>query len=511
MLDKLNKAFQKDSVLNGFFFLFLGLILLNRIFLFLTVNTDCIDNDQVVMWAGAQDFSKGLFHVPRFYGQDYSTMMEAIFAVPFVLLGLPVYFATPISTHLIFLFPFLFTAFYLFKLKRKEHAVLVLAILLCMPVGYDIMNSIPRGFVTGLFFTSFFIINIINPKNLKFILLNVFMSYVGYLANPNSVLVSAPFLVFLFLNNYTNKSFYIYSIIGFVLALPVDYGLNHFYKNHPEHVLYGFSNEFSLNYFKDAITHLDNRFAHISPFIEETSVVIIVLFFGLAVLFYKNNKSILICYSVLLVIILISMFSGKAADGAVWSFYSYSRLYLGLPIFLYLFLIFIDLKKSVSILILTTLIFTIYKEATFKEKVIYHADEKKWDHLNLISLIDLKDYLNTLKNFCKDNGGEAIIIDHVWRDDFVNYAGPAIDTSYPTTFKPSFERRTWRIQEEKNMTYKTFMLYMADYHFDETIKKINPNINIQKLNDYGLFIIKDNNLTTHQFLASINYSIQIGN
>ena len=139
------------------------------------------------MWSGAKHYSQGLFYEPRFYGQDYNTMMEALFAVPFIKAGLPVYYAVPIATHLIFLIPFLFTAIYLFLKQRKEQALLVLAILLCMPTGYDIMNSIPRGFVTGMFFTSLFVVSLLNTKNYKFILINTFMAYVGYLVNQNSV------------------------------------------------------------------------------------------------------------------------------------------------------------------------------------------------------------------------------------------------------------------------------------------------------------------------------------
>ena len=130
------------------------------------------------MWLGAKHYSQGLFYEPRFYGQDYNTMMEALFAVPFIKMGMPVYYAVPLATHLIALVPFLFTAIYLFLKQKKEAAVFVLAVLLCMPTGYDIMNAIPRGFVTGIFFTSLFIINVLNPKQYVFILINIWMAYV---------------------------------------------------------------------------------------------------------------------------------------------------------------------------------------------------------------------------------------------------------------------------------------------------------------------------------------------
>ena len=42
------------------------------------------DSDQTIMWIGAKHYSQGLFYEPRFYGQAYNTMLEALLAVPFV-------------------------------------------------------------------------------------------------------------------------------------------------------------------------------------------------------------------------------------------------------------------------------------------------------------------------------------------------------------------------------------------------------------------------------------------
>lgn len=501
---------MKESVLNGFFFLFLGLIVLNRVLLFIYINQDCIDNDQVVMWAGTRDFSNGEFHVPRFYGQDYSTMIEALVAVPFVKLGMHVYDATPLSTHILFLFPFLIAAIYLFIKQKKLQAIVVLAIILCMPLGYDIMNSIPRGFVTGLFFMSLFIFSLYKPENLKLIAINTFLSYVAYLVNPNSVIVSAPLLVYLFFTNYKNKAYYVYTGIGILAGIPLDFVLNHFYKTHPGHCIYGFTNEYALSYFVDAITHLDKRFAHIGLFAEETCIPVIILLALVGWLTYQRNKRLFLAFLIVPLIIIISFFSSKAADGAMWSFYSYSRLYLGIPLIVALLLSFSDLKKIAFVIIPVTILFTLLKESNFKEQVAYHSDERKWDHLNLITLKDLKDYLGIYKDFCEKNNAKAIIIDHAWRDDFINYAGPAIDPDYPVTFKPSFERRTWRIKEEETRVYERFILYMADYRYDEIIKQKKIPIEIEKLNDYGIFLIKNNKYTTHQFLNLVGMTLEKG-
>ena len=147
-----------------------------------------------------------------------------------------------------------------------------------------------------LIYTSLFFVSLLKPKNYRFILINTFLAYVGYLVSQNSVIVSAPFLFYLFLINYKDKKYYLYSVIGVVLALPIDYVLNHFYKANPNYVLYGLTNEYSLNYFKDAILNLDKRFAHIGFFVEETSVIVLLTFIGLGVLLFKKNKKLLLSY-----------------------------------------------------------------------------------------------------------------------------------------------------------------------------------------------------------------------
>ncbi len=458
------------------------------------------------MWSGAKHFSQGLFYAPRYYGQDYNTMMEGLFAVPFMKLGVPVYYAVPLATHLIFLTPFLFTAFYLFKKQKKEHAIFVLAVLLCMPVGYDIMNSIPRGFITGMFFTSLFVVSLHNPKNYRFILINVFLSYVGYLVNQNSVLVSAPVLFYLFLVNYKDKKFYIYAVIGLILAVPIDYGLNHFYKVHPDYILYGFSNEYSFTYFKEAILNFNDRFAHIGFFIEGTGIIVLLTLIAVGVILYKGNIKLFFSFLVFIAIVFVSFFSSKIADGIVWPFYSYSRMYLGLPVLLYLFIttLEIDLKKLLLVLVPVTIAFTVFKEATFKKTIAYHVQEKFWGHVHLNKLSEIMQALDTYKTICKQQGvNDFVMVNGVWHDDEINYAGPAVYDDFPNTFKPSFERRSWRIAEERKNVHEKFIVYTANYDFDKFINENYKDIDIVRLDDYGLFLIKNNKRTTVDFIKYI--------
>jgi hypothetical protein len=501
---------KKEKLLSIVFFLFLAVVLVNRIWLFFTVNINCIDNDQTIMWLGAKHYSQGLFYEPRFYGQDYNTMMEALVAVPFIKLGLPVFYAVPIATHIIFLTPFLFTGIYLFLKKQKEAAIFVLATLLCMPTGYDIMNSIPRGFVTGLFFTSLFVVNLLNPRNYKFMVINVFMAYVGYAVNQNSVLVSAPFLFYLFLVNYKDKKFYIYSLAGLLLALPVDYGLNHFYKVHPEYVFYPANNFFAIEYFVKAVSELDKRFAHISFFIEEQSFLMLAIFVLISYLLFKKNKPFFFAFLVFIAVLLVSFFSRKVSDGIVWPFYSYSRMYLGIPIILYILIIgAFNLKKVIYVLIPITLIFTTYKMVSFKSRLAYHTRDEAAGFVHLNKLNEIFEATDKYRSKCKSlNINDFIIINSVWHDDEINYGGPALFDDFPKTFKPSFERRSWRRIEEKTAVHSDFIIYTADYDFDRIAKQKYKTLEVYRLDDHGLFLIKNNKLNTVAFLKYIRATME---
>lgn len=458
------------------------------------------------MWLGAKHYSQGLFYEPRFYGQDYNTLMEALFAVPFIWCGLPVYYAVPLVTHLLFLAPFLFIASYLFIKKHKEKAILVLAIILCMPGAYDIMNSIPRGFVTGLFFTTLYAVSLYNTHNYRLILVNTFLAYVGFLVNQNSILVSAPFLFYLFLVNHKNKKYYIYSAMGLIIAFPIDYILNHFYIIHPEYNLYRFKHIFSMQYFTDAISHLDDRFAHIGLFFENTCIITVLIFLILAIYFFRKNRAWFYAFLVFMSIILFSFFSSKSADGSTWAFFSYSRIYLGIPLFFALCVCIIpfNFKNSIYALIVVTICYSTFKAIHLNSTIAYNMDEKKWLHLNLCTLEEVFSTIETYKKFCVENrSSDLVIIDNVWRSDVINYAGPALYDDYPNTFKPSFERRRWIVEKEKTYFPERFVILIPNTNFDKTVEEKYKDINIKRIDDWGCFLIYNNKRNIVDFVKYV--------
>lgn len=492
--------------LKAIFYFLLVILIGQHALIFSTVNIDYLDDDQIIMWLGAKDYSKGIFHEPRFYGQAYNTFMEGLVAVPFIWLKMPVYYAVPLATHLIFLTPFFFTAFYLLKHHFEDKAILILALLLCMPAGHDVMTSIPRGFITGTFFTLFFVINLLHPKNYKFIFINTLFSIIGFLVNPNSLLISVPFLFYLFLNNYSHKRYYKVSITGLLAAIPFELILNQFYRSHPDHIVYTFDNEISCSYFIKAISRLDAHFAHIGLFIEGSCILTFVVFLVIAFYFFKTNKQWFLAFGLFLTILFGSLFFQKVSHGGAWPFFSLSRMFIAVPVFYMCSIVLIQppLKKLIPFITLIVLVFMGIKMFTYSSKMEKYKQEKNWVDVNLLSIENTIQQSTAFKNACKQYNTDMImILGWTWRDNTINYGGPALDDNYPRTFKPHFERRRWRTDEELNRVNPSFIVYTRYNNLDTLCREKYTEVNIQRVNDWGAFYVYNNKKTTLEFLRYI--------
>ena len=498
---------RKELVLNSLFFFFIALIIANRIFLFLEINLNHIDTDQPFMWLGAMDYSQGQFYEPRFYGQDYNTFMEGLFAVPFIWLGLPVYYALPLATHLIFLFPFLFTSFYLFTKKRKEQALLALMILLCATTAYDILNSLPRGFVTGLFFTSFFVVSLLNPKNLKFVFLNFVFATIGFFINPNSVLVSVPFATYIYLHNIKEKKFYWLIVICLALAVLCHLFFNQFYINHPNYVIHALRLELSTGFFVDNICHLDSLFGHISFLVENNSFILLLVLGVLAFVIYAQDKKWFLAYLTLFFIVFISFFTSKANDGSSWPYFSYSRMYLGIPVIISLSISLISFKeKFIFFLALLTIGYSGYKAINFNAKINYHTDSRRWVLLRLQSLKETLHLLEVYKTKCNKKEVHTFLIsNNFWLNTFLIYGGHAIDKNFPETQQTNSERRYWVREKNENRIISHFLYLSSNSTLNEVLGN-HPNFQMERLDDYGLFFIKNNLLPTGEFINLVKKS-----
>jgi hypothetical protein len=493
---------RRDLFLNSIFILFVLTVLFIRGFIFFNYNIKILDTDQFFMWLGASDYAKGLFYEPRYYGQDYNTFMEGLFSVPLLRLKVPVYYAVPIATHFIFLFPFFFTAFYLFCKQKKIQAILVLAIILCMPVHYDLLNSLPRGFVTGLFFTSFFITSILNPFNLRLLALNTTLSVLGYFVNPNSLLVSAPFLFYIFLHQYKNRKYYFVTFSCLLLVVPFYLFFNQFYITHNDYIKNDLQYRLSTDFFWINISNLDQKFAHISFLFARNSLLLLftLLIFGFVL--YRGNRKAFHAFLALLATILGSFCMGKTLEGAPWVYISFSRMYLGIPLAICLFVACVEIKESILLVpfCLLTFLFSGYKLYNADSSLAYEYQHKNWFGVYLMKFDESLHIIDFYKTVCRENGADFILASTGnYLKPMVIYGGPATDEHYPETQETVWEKRYWVREKNKNRVIERFIVLAHDANLDIRMNR-KGKYEIRRLDNFGLMLVTNNKLPMGEFI-----------
>jgi len=494
------------QLLSSLFYGLMTIVILVRLSIFFKYNIQIIDSDQPYMWLGAKHFSEGLFYEPRFYGQDYNTFMEGFFAAPLLWFGVPVYYAVPIATHLIFLFPIFFTSIYLFKKNFPFHALIILAALLCLPSAFDLMTSLPRGFVTGLFFTSFFIVSILNPQNLKYVAINTFLAVLGFFVNQNSVLVSAPFLFFVFLHHVKNPRYYFATGFTLLSALPLYYFFNGFYTRHPDYVKNDLKYRISFDFFVDNISSLDERFAHLSFFLENNSLALIFSIVALmTVLAFQKKHKALAAMGIFLFALFCSFCVGKTVEGSKWVFISFSRLYLGIPFVLFLFFPLVSLrggKKWLSLLIIP-FCFSVYKIQNTEEILKQHFWPERWVGVRLHGLTETLEAIEHYKKQCDIHDCNFFVIAHgFWLNTHLAYGGPAIHDDYPITIESKEDKRYWVREKYLATVIPRFLMLSSTFDITKTLPK-NEHFDLIKLDDFGLFLIENNKLPLEEVLRII--------
>ena len=71
-------------------------------------------------------------------------------AVPLLKLGFSLHIALPLVTTMLTLLPFFVCSQWIFRKKSAIIGVFILSLPLLLPVEYDLITTIPRGFVTGV-------------------------------------------------------------------------------------------------------------------------------------------------------------------------------------------------------------------------------------------------------------------------------------------------------------------------------------------------------------------------
>ncbi len=489
------------------FIVFVLLIVAVRVQVFFQFNTQVIDSDQPYMWLGAHDYAKGLFMEPRYYGQDYNTFMEALFAVPLIWQEVPVYKALPVASDVISLFPFLFAAFYLFFKGLKVQAMMALSVVLCLPVSYDMICSMPRGFVTGLFFCSFFIVSLIHPQNKRWMSLNTVLAVLAYFVSPNSLVLSLPFLFYLFLVHYRNQQYYVVTTLSLAIPFAVLYYVfDRFYKLHPDYVMNDLTLRFSTDYFPMAIAAFSKFFKQLCFFQEANTYILFAVLIGATLLLYKRNNKFVYAMLVFFAFLFFSFCFGKTQDGSEWLFMPRSRMYLGIPLLIVLALsqISLNVPRSAMFLLLVPLAYGGFKLTDIEKTFARNEPLAQWTGVRLVKVEDALRMTTFYKEQCVANKADFLLVSNqFWMNTLLVYGGPAVFADYPETQEAYRDKRYWARKNNSERVVPRLVLVSSNFNLDKDMPQ-GRRLRIKRLDDYGMFLIENNTYVTRNLCHLIS-------
>jgi hypothetical protein len=454
------------------------------------------DSDQLVLWDAANDMHHGIFHEPCFYGQAYNPLFEPLFAQPFIALGFPLQVALPLVSGILGFLPYFILGWFLFRRKKYISAAFAFALLLWLPIEFQVISSIPRGYIPATAFAAIGVcLGLFTKGRFRFFWFAFFSAF-AFFTSENAVFLIVPAGIFLFLHQIKNPKFYIQSISGFVAALPLPLFVHWFYAVHPAYNMHELEFTFDWDTFLENLGHTDLFFKDMTPD-QGHKLLIIIAFYILfaSITFYKKNIKAAISILSGLVILMFVLSFDKTQDASESLFFSAARMFLSIPVSYILFCYWAEDSFSpatvyrkaglgiISVLLIAGFLSSLERNRYFQQHLFHYS--RKPDAI-------VEDWVSESKLFCdrtfelsKKYHSNLVIIDN-WMVH-VNYMMAALN--YPVkTLVPSYERRTWELQAEDTTTRDNFIYYPQDS--TKMSKEIVKNIHFQKIDDSPAYLIQ---------------------
>lgn len=498
------------------FFILLSLLLLDRVIFLCSFNIHYACSDDMIYWLASTDYSHGIFHEPYFYGQNYNFMIESVVAVPFLLLGIPHHIALPVSTTLLYLFPFLLFSLTLFRNGLVIESLFFLFVPLSLPVEYSLLSTGRCGFVGGLFFSGFLVFCIINPHKKISFFLTGFCLAMGYIFLPNSLVFSLPICLYMFFMNYKRFSFYWINVVTIIPILLLEYFAVEFYNVNPDYkVCYMWPLSYNVDVLIDNFKHLDIFFSYLTPVLWSFGWLSVAAFLLAGIFLIKKNwkKGVSLLFGAIFILILLGI--NKVNDHLPTIFLSSGRMFLGIPLLLALTMcwtrkyFFPDDKKLKSVLLLIGLTIFCVKISLYAPSIKLHTLKTNHGSIALKKVTAIQEDCSWLNEIVKQNNIEIIIFIPYWNlnvptVEFYNYACPLLEKDFTKTMMTVYEKRTWVFVKEKKSVYSNVLLFGPDMDMRlvESMENIPVSGDSQKL-----ILIKNNKLSMEELMAKLNVKL----
>ena len=426
-------------------------------------NFKTTDMDQVLMWFGVHEMRAGNFHMPRYWGQDYGSMLEAWISIPFTWVDYDK--LLPYAAYFLLLLPYLL----LIVLGKNGRffalgtALATVCFLGAMPTEYIMMGAMPRDMVSGIAITSLGLLFVRNEKWYGLFLVG-FFSLLGWSFNANAALFGATLTIYTLFNNqgYTLLKRIIVIGLGYALAglIHVAVGVYLSGTNMIVHSHWGLKFKFSL--LASGFENLDLHWQHIAVFFHDKGWVYLVIFAFLFIVAKRQKKNAVLFGALTLAFITcLSLGINKCHDATDSVFFSYARMYLALPVASLFLLTKLNAETTLFRWIIPAVaVMLYYQRENVKIKVDEYVAFVDNTVLTISNVESLKSGCKEIEEIWKSTQAQAIIFGPGKLHEHWTYsrACPCL-TEIDIMVRPEYERKTWDLRELDHDTYDQFLWF----------------------------------------------------
>lgn len=445
------------------------LLVADRLVLLVNFSSQYTDSDAVMFWHGAWEYAQGIVRGPFLYGQNYNFMLESLFAVPLLWVGVPVNWAMPLVAMAMAAFPFLALARWCWRSSNEWAAVTVVALLLCCVPEYAQITCMAKGYGTGLFVLGFMWPAFFAAPSGKRELWLGALSALAFALSANVALVLAPLWLYRVLKHRKTAP------INFVLAVPAGaavlfayFLLVHFAPNvvHPAwHLTATFAQWLRV------LAHLNEVFYGVGMITYGAEIMLLIGGVAAAVLFWRTQQRPAALATIFgLVGIVLSFSINKMLDGYEWVFFPISRMYLAVP--LLLVLVGIKIASTVTIrsryaplLLLIPCILVGLR--VFAPTILAANVSVSMFGGAPVEVSDTKELATTcaqLQAFSNEHGATLVAALHGsdfgsqrGHMEFITYGCPCLEEEFPPTYY-RFDRKYWSRAAVATTAHKTIVV-----------------------------------------------------
>lgn len=430
--------------------------------------------DQAILWLGTVHTFFGDFYEPRFYGQPYNSMLESYLAsIPYVL-GMGVRFSLPIVTSILAYIPFLLIAILAKKRSSSPTAYGILIFAAMLPWQYNLITSLPRGFVTGTAIAAiaYFLtwkkqpVSIFSAATLAVLALSV---------NPNSTLLLAPAGIEAAFRLKPKLKELTIASLGFLVGGLVHFASVRFYKIYPLYNLHKpieleFSWERLLTAFHKLSRYWGNPLEFSSFGLPEPMFsAYFLVFLGLAWIYLKRQRYGPLAATIVgLLAAIATLGINKIHDGTPSIYFPLQRMYIAIPIVVALSIFWISKKENslpisrpktswmyfaAGLALVSTKIVSWNRHGAdfFVNNTKHYAVTPK---ITTEILAECGEILRTAKY----HNAQTVVFPDTKRTE-AYICGAKWYGNGPRTLISGYERRTWRFVEAQSGTSKRILIY----------------------------------------------------